>query len=142
MNPITPLEFEKSHLTGLLAVIQPCVYLLNVSSQDLQWPMRAGYLAELKKDIHLLEEFAGINKLFAKLHFNMGVALRNSLVLSGEQADCHYKLLAIFEKSGVVQYIVTWQVARAAGKLAAHNMKPFTNWLQTISMLYKRSSTC
>ena len=121
MNPITPLEIEKNHLAGLLEAIQRCVYFLNASSQDLQWPLQGGYLAEHKKDKHLFEALAAINERFAKLQDTLGAAMRHSLVLSGEQADSFIKVLAIFEKNGVVQSIETWQVARAARNLAAHD---------------------
>ncbi|MFY7940360.1 MAG: hypothetical protein ACOVOX_05570, partial [Burkholderiaceae bacterium] len=42
-------------------------------------------------------------------------------VLSGDQADSFLKVLTIFEKSGVVESIEAWQLARAARNLAAHD---------------------
>ena len=41
--------------------------------------------------------------------------------LTGEQADSFIKVLAIFEKNGVIQSVEDWQVARTARNLAAHD---------------------
>ena len=41
--------------------------------------------------------------------------------LSGEQAESFLKVLAIFEKLGVVNSIDDWQTARSARNLAAHD---------------------
>jgi len=64
---------------------------------------------------------AAINGRFAKLQDTLGVAMRHNLVLSGEQANSFIKVLAIFEKAGVVQSIEAWQIVRAARNLAAHD---------------------
>jgi hypothetical protein len=40
---------------------------------------------------------------------------------SGEQADSFIKILAIFEKNGVITSIADWQLARTARNLAAHD---------------------
>ena len=97
-----------------------CVFF-HVSSQTLQWPLHGAYLAENKKDQHLFEVLAAINERFAKLQDTLGAAMRHSLVLSGERADSFIKVLAIFEKLGVIQSIEAWQIARAARNLAAHD---------------------
>jgi hypothetical protein len=47
--------------------------------------------------------------------------MRHSLLLSGEQADSFLKVLAIFEKLGVLVSIEDWQTARSARNLAAHD---------------------
>jgi hypothetical protein len=121
MSQLNPLDAEKNHLSGLLEAIQRCVYFLDASSQTLQWPMDGSHLARNKKDKELFEALAAINERFAKLQDTLGAAMRHSLVLSGEQADSFIKVLAIFEKSGVVQSIEAWQIARAARNLAAHD---------------------
>jgi hypothetical protein len=47
--------------------------------------------------------------------------MRHSLLLSGEQADSFLKVLAIFQKLGVVDSIDDWQTARSVRNLAAHD---------------------
>jgi hypothetical protein len=121
MTQISPLDAEKNHLSGLLEAIQRCVYFLDASSQTLQWPITGSHLAHNKKDKELFEALAAINERFAKLQDTLGAAMRHSLVLSGEQADSFIKVLAIFEKAGVVQSVEAWQIARAARNLAAHD---------------------
>lgn len=121
MNTSALLDAEKNHLAGLLEAIQRCVYFLHASSQTLTWPLQGTHLLEHKKDNDLFESLAAINERFAKLQDTLGAAMRHSLVLSGDQADSFLKVLTIFEKSGVVESIEAWQLARAARNLAAHD---------------------
>lgn len=121
MSHLNPLEAEKNHLAGLLEAIQRCVYFLDASSQTLQWPISGSHLEINKKDTALFEALAAINERFAKLQDTLGAAMRHSLTLSGEQAESFIKVLAIFEKAGVVPSIEAWQAARAARNLAAHD---------------------
>lgn len=74
-----------------------------------------------KKDIDIFESLAAINERFSKLQDTIGAAMRQSLLLSGEQAESFIKILAIFEKNGVIGSIEYWQVARTARNLAAHD---------------------
>jgi hypothetical protein len=115
------LDAEKKHMSGLLEAIERCVYFLHASSQTLQWPLQGHYLAQHKKDTKLYETLAAVNERFAKLQDTLGAAMRHSLILSGERADSFIKVLAIFEKTGVIQSIEGWQIARAARNLAAHD---------------------
>jgi hypothetical protein len=121
MMRISPLDSEKLHLAGLLEAIQRCVYFLDASSQTLTWPLQGSHLSNHKKDNQLFESLAAINERFAKLQDTLGAAMRHSLILSGEQADSFIKVLTIFEKIGVIESIETWQTARAARNLAAHD---------------------
>ncbi len=121
MNTLTLLDAEKNHLAGLLEAIQRCVYFLHASSHSLSWPLQGEHLLKHKKDNDLFESLAAINERFAKLQDTLGAAMRHSLILSGEQADSFMKVLTIFEKSGVVESIEAWQLARAARNLAAHD---------------------
>jgi len=115
------LHAQKQHLAGLLEAIQRCVYFLNASDSTIEWPLTGEYLSARKKDNDLFEALAAINERFSKLQDTIGSAMRHSLQLSGEQADSFIKILAIFEKNGVVLSIEDWQVARAARNLAAHD---------------------
>ena len=121
MNTAALLEQQKQHLANLLVAIQRCVYFLHTSDTGLDWPLTGDYLSGHKKDNQLFEALAAINERFAKLQDTLGSAMRHSLLLSGEQADSFIKVLALFEKFGVIPNIEEWQVARAARNLAAHD---------------------
>lgn len=118
---IHPLQAERQHLANLLEAMQRCVYFLDASDTSLAWPLTGQWLTENKKKVDLFEALAAVNERFAKLQDTLGAAMRHSLVLSGEQADSFIKVLAIFEKFGVIQSIEEWQIVRTARNLAAHD---------------------
>lgn len=115
------LQDQRLHLAGLLEAIQRCVYFLDASTSTVAWPLTGTYLSAHKKDNALFEALAAVNERFAKLQDTIGSAMRHSLLLSGEQADSFIKVLALFEKQGVVNSIEAWQLARTARNLAAHD---------------------
>ncbi|MEO6322434.1 MAG: hypothetical protein ABIR56_17260, partial [Polaromonas sp.] len=121
MNTHNLLIAQQQHLAGLLEAIQRCVYFLHASDSGIEWPLTGDFLSGKKKDNDLFEALSAINERFAKLQDTMGAAMRHSLLLSGEQADSFIKVLALFEKNGVVQSLEDWQVARTARNLAAHD---------------------
>ena len=121
MNSANLLAAQKRHLAGLLEAIQRCVYFLHASDAAINWPLTGGFLSDHKKDIDIFESLAAINERFSKLQDTIGAAMRHSLLLSGEQADSFIKILAVFEKNGVIGSIEDWQVARTARNLAAHD---------------------
>lgn len=121
MNTQSLLSAQKQHLAGLLEAIQRCVYFLHTSDASIEWPLTGNYLSDRKKDNDLFEAIAAINERFAKLQDTLGSAMRHSLLLSGEQASSFIKILAIFEKNGVISSIDDWQIARTARNLAAHD---------------------
>ena len=115
------LQDQRQHLAGLIEAIQRCVYFLDSSARDVPWPLSGEHLDTHKKDNALFEALAAVNERFAKLQDTLGAAMRHSLILSGEQADSFIKVLALFEKQGVVSSIEAWQLARTARNLAAHD---------------------
>lgn len=115
------LSAQRLHLSNLLEAIQRCVYFLQASDDQLPWPLTATLLAAHKKDVGIFESLAAVNERFSKLQDTLGAAMRHSLLLSGEQADSFIKVLALFEKWGVVSSIEHWQTARTARNLAAHD---------------------
>jgi hypothetical protein len=121
VNNQSLLIAQKQHLAGLLEAIQRCVYFLHTSDASIEWPLTGAYLSDRKKDNDLFEAIAAINERFSKLQDTLGAAMRRSLLLSGEQASSFIKILAIFEKNGVISSIDDWQVARTARNLAAHD---------------------
>lgn len=121
MNRPQLLQDQRLHLAGLLEAIQRCVYFLDASTNTVAWPLTQSYLSAHKKDNSLFEALAAVNERFAKLQDTIGSAMRHSLLLSGEQADSFIKVLALFEKQGVVSSTEAWQLARTARNLAAHD---------------------
>jgi hypothetical protein len=115
------LHAERMHLAGLLEAIQRCVYFLSASDGKLSWPLTAIALEQNKKDIDLFESLAGINERFAKLQDTLGAAMRHSVLLSGETGETFLKVLAFYEKTGVIDSIASWQLCRATHNLAAHD---------------------
>lgn len=114
------LAAERDHLSGLLEAVQRCVYFLDASCRKLDWPLSGVTLAARKKDAALFESLAAINERFAKLQDTLGAAMRHALPLLGESADSFLKVLAIYEKAGVVESIAAWQACRTVRNLAAH----------------------
>lgn len=115
------LHDQRQHLAGLIEAIQRCVYFLHASGCDVPWPLSGAHLQEHKKDNALFEALAAVNERFAKLQDTLGSAMRHSLVLSGEHADSFLKVLTLFEKLGVISSLESWQLARTARNLAAHD---------------------
>ena len=101
------LQAERLHLAGLLEAIQRCVYFLNASDKKLSWPLTAAYLLQNKKNIDLFESLAAINERFAKLQDTLGAAMRHSVLLSGETGETFLKVLAFYEKTGVIDSIAS-----------------------------------
>ena len=121
MDSKTLLLSQSQHLAGLLLAMQRCAYFLHASDASIPWPLHGSTLEARKKDLSLFEALAAVNERFSKLQDTMGSAMRHSLVLSGEQADSFLKVLALFEKWGVVDGADQWQLARTARNLAAHD---------------------
>ncbi|WP_022947227.1 hypothetical protein [Methylohalobius crimeensis] len=116
-----PLEAEREHLASLLEAIQRCVYFLDASAGKLAWPLTAEFLQAHKKDPALFESLAAINERFAKLQDTLGAAMRHAYLLSGESGSTFLKVLAFFEKMGVINSIESWQLYRTTRNLAAHD---------------------
>ncbi|KAF0162038.1 MAG: hypothetical protein FD157_4051 [Rhodocyclaceae bacterium] len=115
------LASEKEHLAQLLEAIQRCGFFLNAASRKLPWPLRGDELLCRKKDEALFEALAAFNERFAKLQDTLGAAMRHACLLLGENPDNFLKVLAYYEKQGVVDSIETWQTLRTVRNLAAHN---------------------
>ncbi len=112
---------QRHHLAGLLEAIQRCVYFLDASDRSIKWPLTGAVLMAHQKDNDLFGALAAVNERFSKLQDTLGAAMRHGLFLAGEQTDSFLKVLAIYEKFGVVSSIDDWQIARTARNLAAHD---------------------
>ncbi len=115
------LEAERGHLAGLLEAIQRCVYFLAASDRKHAWPLAPEDLATHQKDIALFESLAAINERFAKLQDTLGAAMRHAALLAGEPGGTFLKVLAFYEKVGVLDLVSTWQLCRTTRNLAAHD---------------------
>ncbi len=115
------LHAERQHLANLLEAIQRCVYFLHESEAKLTWPLSGHTLAARKKDVALFESLAAINERFSKLQDTLAAAMRHTALLMGEPTDSFLKVLALFEKFGVLESVEAWQRSRTARNLAAHD---------------------
>jgi hypothetical protein len=115
------LEEQRDHLARLLEAIQRCAWFLHESDAKLYWPIDADWLARQRKDVDLFETLAAINERFAKLQDSLASAMRHSALLMGESTDSFLKILAFFEKQGVIDSMADWQRCRAVRNMAAHD---------------------
>lgn len=115
------LEVERAYLANLLEAIQRCAYFLHESERKLSWPLTGAYLAANKKNVALFETLAALNERFAKLQDTLAAAMRHAALLMSEPTDSFLKVLALFEKLGVIDSTADWQRSRAARNLAAHD---------------------
>jgi hypothetical protein len=110
------LASEKEHLAQLLEAIQRCGYFLDAASRKLPWPLQGDELQCRKKDTSLFEALSAFNERFAKLQDTLGVAMRHASLLLGENTDSFLKVLAYYEKQGVLESIASWQTLRTVYK--------------------------
>jgi hypothetical protein len=120
-KPAAILTAERRHLAELLEAIERCVYFLEAADRTLVWPLDGALLDQRKKDTGLFSALSAINERFAKLQDTLGAAMRHALGLSGESADSFLRVLAIYEKAGVIESVESWQLCRTARNLAAHD---------------------
>jgi len=115
------LQAQRMHLAQLLEAVQRCVYFLHASDKKLPWPLSADHLLQNKKNIGLFESLAAVNERFAKLQDTLGAAMRHAVLLSGEAGETFLKVLAFYEKTGVIDSVASWQLCRTTRNLAAHD---------------------
>lgn len=121
MNVKPILDAEKTHLAQLLEAIQRCTYFLHATTTRVEWPLEGQTLQARKKDTALFEALAAFNERFAKLQDTLGAGMRHATLLLGESTESFLKVLAFYEKEGVVESIETWQALRTVRNLAAHS---------------------
>ncbi|WP_253446682.1 hypothetical protein [Halomonas sp. Y3] len=115
------LDEQRRHMALLLEAIQRCAWFLHQSEAKIDWPIDPEWLAEHKKDVDLFETLAAINERFAKLQDSLASSMRHSALLAAEPFDSFLKILAFFEKQGVIESISDWQRCRAVRNMAAHD---------------------
>jgi len=115
------LAEERRHLAQLLEALQRCAYFLDHSEQKIDWPLEGAALEQRRKDTELFETLAAINERFAKLQDTLAVAMRHTALLMSEAPDSFLKVLAFFEKLGVLESAEHWQQSRMARNMAAHD---------------------
>ncbi|NVF12740.1 hypothetical protein [Vreelandella maris] len=115
------LSEQQRYLAQLLEAIQRCAWFLQQSRNKITWPIDGEWLAEHKKDVDYFETLAAINERFAKLQDSIASTMRHSALLAGESTDSFLKVLALFEKQGVINATSDWQRCRAIRNIAAHD---------------------
>ncbi|MEW6037347.1 MAG: hypothetical protein AB1648_03715 [Pseudomonadota bacterium] len=115
------IEAEKEHLADLLVAIQRCAYFLYASDRKIPWPLTESYLDLHQKDEPLFESIAAINERFGKLQDTLGAAMRHAMTIAAEPADSFLRVLAFYEKAGVLGAVERWQECRALRNRAAHD---------------------
>ena len=145
---INSLSAEREHLANLLEAVQRCAHFLHASSSKVTWPLDGNDLKKRQKDLALFEALAAFNERFAKLQDTLGAAMRHSALLMSESNTPFLKVLALFEKLGVVDSIDSWQMCRTARNLAAHDYETdyaliaeHFNELQTLQPVLVRAAS-
>lgn len=115
------LSDQQRYLAQLLEAIQRCAWFLQQSRNKVTWPIESDWLEDHKKDVDYFETLAAINERFAKLQDSLASAMRHSALLAGESTDSFLKVLALFEKQGVIDATSDWQRCRAIRNIAAHD---------------------
>lgn len=118
---INSLTAEREHLANLLEAVQRCAHFLHASASKVAWPLDGALLRLRQKDVDLFESLAAFNERFAKLQDTLGAAMRHCALLMSESTAPFLKVLALFEKLGVVESVEAWQLCRTARNLAARD---------------------
>lgn len=121
MNTTNMLEQERRHLANLLVAVQRCAWFLHQSEKKVSWPLEERFLVQHRKDVDLFETLAAINERFAKLQDTLAATMRHAALLMSEPADSFLKVLAFYEKQGVLESAELWQQSRMARNMAAHD---------------------
>ncbi|WP_045219889.1 hypothetical protein [Desulfonatronum thioautotrophicum] len=114
------LHLEKEHLARLLEAVQRCVFFLDASVRKITWPLTGDFLSSQRTNVELFETLSAINERFSKLQDSLGAAMRHGAILSGETTNMFLKVLAFYEKIGVIESVDSWQLCRTSRNLAAH----------------------
>jgi len=101
------LAAQKAHLSQLLEAIQRCAYFLAAASRQLPWPLQGEELHTRKKEEALFQALSAFNERFAKLQDTLGAAMRHASLLRGERNDDFLKVLAYYEKQGVIDSVAS-----------------------------------
>ena len=115
------LTAEREHLGNLLEAVQRCAHFLHASASKVAWPLDGPTLQLRQKEVELFESLAAFNERFAKLQDTLGAAMRHCALLMSETTTPFLKVLALFEKLGVIESVDAWQLCRTARNLAAHD---------------------
>lgn len=115
------LEESRRHLGDLIEACQRCAWHLNATAARVEWPLTAPKLSERQMDLGLFEPLAAINERFARLQDLLGTTMRHLCELCGERADTFLRVLAFFEKVGVIQSAEAWHACRSLRNRAAHD---------------------
>jgi len=115
------LDAEKQHLVGLLEAIQRCSFFLDAAQSRTPNPIEPQWLEHRKKDLDVFANLSSVNERFAKLQDTLGSAMLHAALLAGERTDTFLRVLAFYEKVGVIGSLETWQEIRSFRNSSAHD---------------------
>jgi len=115
------IERQKNHISQLLSGIQRCAYHLAATEREISWPLEAGEIAMHKKDALFMRLLSSYNERFAKLQDVVAATMRHGALLWGQSDASFLKVLAWYEKRGVIADIESWQLIRLTRNQAAHD---------------------
>ena len=115
------LDKQRQYLAQLLEAIQRSAYFLRRSQDKVNWPLQGATLAQQSKDVDLFETLAAINERFAKLQDSLAAVMRHTALLMGEDPGNFLKVLATFEKWGLLESSSRWQQGRVIRNMATHD---------------------
>ena len=118
---MSDLAAEKQHLAGLLEAIQRCAFFLDAAQSKTPDPLYPQWLEDRKKDLDVFANLSAANERFAKLQDTLGSAMRHAALLAGERTDTFLRILAFYEKVGVINSLETWQEIRSFRNSSAHD---------------------
>jgi hypothetical protein len=106
-------------MAELLEALQCNAKILLASARALPWTIEAALLAERRKDLRLPSELTAFDERVGKLRDSLGRAMRHTVLLAGEPVDRFLKVLAFYDKVGVLDGNASWQTIRLARNQAA-----------------------
>ena len=118
---MSDLDAEKQHLAGLLEAIQRCSFFLDAAQSRTPDPIAQQWLEDRRKDIDVFANLSTVNERFAKLQDTLGSAMRHAALLAGERTDTFLRVLAFYEKVGVIGSLESWQEIRSFRNSSAHD---------------------
>lgn len=119
----TKEALNKQHLAEKLEAIERNIYFLTETLKRLKFPLDDAFLSKNKDDVDLFIKLSALNERFSKLQDILASAMRHCAFSLKQKDEYFLKILAFFEKNGVVQSTQRWEKYRDARNLAAHEYK-------------------
>ncbi len=119
----TKEALKKQHLVEKLEAIERNIYFLTAVIKNLNFPLDDGFLSKNKNNIDLFTKLSALNEKFSKLQDVLASAMRHCAFALKQKDEYFLKILAFFEKNGVIESTQRWEKYRHVRNLAAHEYK-------------------